>query len=87
MHIVVTSESDTKGTLTYSGISVPCALGKTGLALEKEEGDGKTPIGTFPLRRVLYRPDRVEELYDLEKDPDELVNLAVKPEHGNRNTI
>lgn len=26
---------------------------------QKQEGDGGTPAGTFPLRRVLYRPDRL----------------------------
>lgn len=35
-----------------------CAIGKGGLAREKREGDGATPVGAFPLRRVLYRPDR-----------------------------
>ena len=36
----------------------PCALGRTGLAGEKREGDGGTPIGTFPLRELRYRQDR-----------------------------
>ena len=27
--------------------------------MEKVEGDGATPVGRFPLRRVLYRPDRL----------------------------
>ncbi|CAK0767011.1 L,D-transpeptidase catalytic domain [uncultured Gammaproteobacteria bacterium] len=38
---------------------VRCALGRSGLVADKREGDGGTPIGRFPLRRVLYRPDRV----------------------------
>jgi L,D-peptidoglycan transpeptidase YkuD (ErfK/YbiS/YcfS/YnhG family) len=38
---------------------VRCALGKGGIAREKREGDGATPAGVFPLRRVFYRPDRV----------------------------
>jgi L,D-peptidoglycan transpeptidase YkuD (ErfK/YbiS/YcfS/YnhG family) len=33
-------------------------LGRGGVALDKREGDGATPAGRFPLRRVLYRPDR-----------------------------
>ena len=39
----------------------PCALGKGGVRpeAEKREGDGATPLGRYPLRRVLYRPDRV----------------------------
>jgi len=35
-----------------------CALGKGGVARDKREGDGATPLGKFPLREVLYRPDR-----------------------------
>ncbi len=37
-----------------------CALGPTGViaAPAKREGDGKTPLGLWPLRRALYRPDR-----------------------------
>lgn len=37
-----------------------CALGKGGIVRDKREGDGCTPVGTFPLRRVLYRPDRLQ---------------------------
>jgi L,D-peptidoglycan transpeptidase YkuD (ErfK/YbiS/YcfS/YnhG family) len=39
---------------------VRCALGKAGLkpAAEKREGDLASPIGVWPIRRVLYRPDR-----------------------------
>lgn len=46
----------------YAGQHVfRCALGKGGLkpADQKREGDGATPIGVWPLRRVLYRADRV----------------------------
>ncbi len=28
-------------------------------AAAKREGDGASPVGTWPLRRVLYRPDRL----------------------------
>ncbi len=35
-----------------------CALGKNGIVSPGREGDGATPLGTFPLRRVLYRADR-----------------------------
>jgi L,D-peptidoglycan transpeptidase YkuD (ErfK/YbiS/YcfS/YnhG family) len=37
-----------------------CALGRNGViaAEEKREGDGATPLGRWPLRRLLYRPDR-----------------------------
>ena len=37
-----------------------CALGKAGVipAAEKREGDGKSPLGAWAIRRVLYRPDK-----------------------------
>ena len=35
------------------------AIGHGGRAAHKQEGDGATPIATLPLRRVLYRADRV----------------------------
>jgi L,D-peptidoglycan transpeptidase YkuD (ErfK/YbiS/YcfS/YnhG family) len=35
------------------------ALGRTGIRALKREGDGGTPLGRFPVRQVLYRPDRV----------------------------
>ena len=38
---------------------MPCTLGRGGPLRMKREGDGGTPIGSWPLRRVFYRPDRV----------------------------
>ena len=35
------------------------ALGRGGVRPDKQEGDGATPVGLMPLRRVLYRADRV----------------------------
>ena len=35
-----------------------CALGKGGIRADKREGDGATPVGLLPLRRVFYRADR-----------------------------
>ena len=37
-----------------------CAVGPAGIGADKKEGDGKTPIGVFPLRQVFWRADRVE---------------------------
>lgn len=36
-----------------------CALGKEGVipAAEKREGDGCSPLGVWPVRKVLFRPD------------------------------
>jgi L,D-peptidoglycan transpeptidase YkuD (ErfK/YbiS/YcfS/YnhG family) len=35
------------------------ALGRHGVRFDKREGDGATPAGVLPVRRVLYRADRV----------------------------
>jgi L,D-peptidoglycan transpeptidase YkuD (ErfK/YbiS/YcfS/YnhG family) len=37
-----------------------CAVGLNGLGEKRREGDGLTPVGRWPLRRVLYRSDRME---------------------------
>jgi L,D-peptidoglycan transpeptidase YkuD (ErfK/YbiS/YcfS/YnhG family) len=39
----------------------PCALGRAGIvpAEAKREGDGGTPTGVLPLRRLLFRADRL----------------------------
>ena len=47
------------GRLVLDGRAFRCALGATGVTRSKREGDKATPAGRFPLRRVLYRPDRV----------------------------
>jgi L,D-peptidoglycan transpeptidase YkuD (ErfK/YbiS/YcfS/YnhG family) len=46
---------------TGGGLDVACALGRAGViaAERKREGDGGSPAGIWPLRRVLYRPDRL----------------------------
>jgi len=46
------------GWLVWPGGRLRCALGRSGVRADKREGDGATPVGTFPLRRLLYRPDR-----------------------------
>ncbi|MSP00644.1 MAG: hypothetical protein EXR07_06285 [Acetobacteraceae bacterium] len=47
------------GRLIWRGKTFLAALGKGGVRVRKEEGDGATPAGLLPLRRVLYRGDRV----------------------------
>jgi L,D-peptidoglycan transpeptidase YkuD (ErfK/YbiS/YcfS/YnhG family) len=48
------------GRFELGGASVACALGREGVieAAAKREGDGKTPLGVWPVRRLLYRPDK-----------------------------
>jgi L,D-peptidoglycan transpeptidase YkuD (ErfK/YbiS/YcfS/YnhG family) len=47
------------GRLVCGDLAFRCALGATGVTRNKREGDKATPAGRFPLRRVLYRADRV----------------------------
>ena len=47
------------GLLRLGPLQCRAAIGAGDRAPHKQEGDGATPIGTLPLRRVLYRADRV----------------------------
>ena len=47
------------GLLLFEGSRYRAALGKGGIAAHKTEGDGATPAGLLPLRRLLYRADRL----------------------------
>jgi len=63
MNITVETKSPTAttGILKIGPHIFNCTLGKSGVisADAKKEGDGKTPLGIFPLRQLLYRADRV----------------------------
>jgi L,D-peptidoglycan transpeptidase YkuD (ErfK/YbiS/YcfS/YnhG family) len=56
--MIFTAWSD--GRFELDGREVRCALGRSGVvpAANKREGDGASPLGTWPIRRLLYRPDR-----------------------------
>ena len=58
--MIFTAMSD--GRFALNGRVTRCALGKGGVvaAAEKREGDGKSPLGVWPIRRVLFRPDKGE---------------------------
>ena len=62
------------GEVVWDGHKVRCALGSGGVkpAAEKREGDGASPGGLWPLRRVLYRPD---------KGPEPRTGLPIEPIH------
>jgi L,D-peptidoglycan transpeptidase YkuD (ErfK/YbiS/YcfS/YnhG family) len=55
MSLVVTA----RGQAAWRGRTLRCAIGRSGIARVKREGDGATPAGAFPVRRVLYRADRM----------------------------
>lgn len=56
MNVIATAD----GFLTYGDQRVRCALGPAGVvpAAAKAEGDGASPGGVWPIREVIYRPDR-----------------------------
>jgi len=51
--------SRTRGILTAGALALPVALGRGGIRANKREGDGGTPRGTFRLRRLWWRADRM----------------------------
>jgi L,D-peptidoglycan transpeptidase YkuD (ErfK/YbiS/YcfS/YnhG family) len=58
MELVVTRNAN-GATLDWGAGAKVCAIGRGGIGAKSGEGDGLTPVGIFPIRRVLYRPDRV----------------------------
>jgi L,D-peptidoglycan transpeptidase YkuD (ErfK/YbiS/YcfS/YnhG family) len=64
------------GQARWGGQVMRCALGPAGIRMDKREGDGATPAGRFALRRLLYRPDR------LERPPTGLLVMALSPRDG-----
>jgi L,D-peptidoglycan transpeptidase YkuD (ErfK/YbiS/YcfS/YnhG family) len=56
--LIFTAKSE--GAFELGGRLTRCALGLAGVvaAAGKREGDGASPLGVWPIRRALYRPDR-----------------------------
>lgn len=55
-------EADTATKMLHAGDrSIPCSIGRGGAlpAIQKREGDGATPLGRWPIRGILLRPDRI----------------------------
>ncbi len=44
-------------TARLGDMTMGCAIGRQGACLAKREGDGMTPVGRWPFRSVLFRPD------------------------------
>lgn len=53
------SASNAVGWVDYGNYVLPCAIGPSGVRALKREGDGATPRAILPVRKVLYRADRV----------------------------
>lgn len=50
------------GRLSFGAIGMACTIGRGGACAvaDKQEGDGCTPLGVWPIRGVLLRPGKVE---------------------------
>jgi L,D-peptidoglycan transpeptidase YkuD (ErfK/YbiS/YcfS/YnhG family) len=73
---VTAPQGATLGRLHIADDAFTCALGRSGIVAKKREGDGGTPIGTFALRELRYRPDR------LAAPVSPLVTIATAPDDG-----
>jgi L,D-peptidoglycan transpeptidase YkuD (ErfK/YbiS/YcfS/YnhG family) len=58
MNLLVTNTS-AGARLLLGGKEYAAAIGRGGIAVKNGEGDGITPVGTFPVRQVFFRADRV----------------------------
>lgn len=76
MRVDVLQTAIGKGLLRWGACEVACTLGRGGVRADKREGDGATPSGSFPFRRVLWRPDR------LAKPATRLPAAALSPADG-----
>jgi len=59
MDLIVARDPDDTWRAAFGVREWRCAIGPAGVVTDKREGDGATPLGCFPLRRLLYRPDRL----------------------------
>lgn len=55
MHIIIK-----KKYLTFNNYRIKCAIGKRGIKTKRKEGDFITPKGTFRIKLILYRKDRIK---------------------------
>lgn len=58
MDLIVTRQGD-HWQAAYGDRVWRAAVGRSGIAVKQGEGDGVSPIGCWPIRRVLYRADRL----------------------------
>ena len=76
MIVAATGGTPHRGLLVAGGLTVPCALGRSGIAGRKREGDGATPRGAWRPVAVYWRADR------LVRPATALPARPLKPEDG-----
>jgi L,D-peptidoglycan transpeptidase YkuD (ErfK/YbiS/YcfS/YnhG family) len=59
IRVAVRPGSRARGWLAVGPVRIPVALGRSGTAANKREGDGATPRGSFQLVRLWWRADRL----------------------------
>ena len=47
------------GFLIHGNKKYKCSIGHNGLSNNKTEGDGCTPVGTYKINKIFYRPDKI----------------------------
>ena len=57
MHILIN-----KKYLTFNNYKVKCVVGKRGIGFKRKEGDSITPKGTYKVKYILYRKDRIKKI-------------------------
>jgi len=50
-----------KHTLQIDDFNFKCCIGKNGVTRRKNEGDYKTPLGTFTIGKLFFRKDRIKK--------------------------
>lgn len=65
-----------RGLLSGAGLTLPCALGRSGLTRFKREGDGATPVGRMALLAGFRRADRGLPT------PAPIALAAIRPDDG-----
>ena len=50
------------GYLIYKYFKFRCSVGINGIKNKRKEGDGITPRGTFTLKKIFYRHDRIKKI-------------------------
>jgi L,D-peptidoglycan transpeptidase YkuD (ErfK/YbiS/YcfS/YnhG family) len=76
MIVAATGGTPHRGLLVAGGLTVPCTLGRSGIAGRKREGDGATPQGAWRPVAVYWRADR------LVRPATALPARPLKPEDG-----